>query len=43
MFGELRNKEFAFGHVNFEVLLRYPSGNVEEAVGFTNRELVGLD
>ena len=42
-FEELRNKELAFGHVNFEVLLRYPSANVEEAVGFTNQELICLD
>lgn len=42
-FEELRNKELAFGHVNFEALLRYPSANVEEAVGFTNQELICLD
>lgn len=42
-FEELRNKELAFGRVNFEVLLRYPSANVEEAVGFTNQELIYLD
>lgn len=42
-FEELRNKELAFRRVNFEVLLRYPSANVEEAVGFTNQELICLD
>ena len=39
----MRNKELAFRRVNFEVLLRYPSANVEEAVGFTNQELICLD
>lgn len=38
----MRNEDFASGHVNFEVLLRHPSGNVEQAVGFTNLELTGL-
>ena len=42
-FEELKNKEFAFRHVNFVVLLRYPSENVEEAVGFINQELICLD
>lgn len=39
----MTNEEFAFGQIGFKVLLRHPSGGVENSLGFASLELTGLD